>query len=89
MNMLKKALRDKHKPLKLIAIANMFKLLDIFGQMKAPAAPALYKALIFAIVENPSDSTIRELFFTNFVHLFDSQPGIPPNLLVEPLLKQI
>jgi hypothetical protein len=33
----------------------MFRLLDKFAEEKNPAAPAIYKALIFSLIENPGD----------------------------------
>lgn len=69
--------------------AYLFRLLDTFSKTKNISAPFIYKTLVFNIVESPGDLTIREVYFSNFVELFRSQPSIPIALLVEPLLKQI
>ena len=87
--MLKRASRDKHKPLRMIALVVMFKLLDKFAEDKNSSAPAIYKTLIFSMVENPNDSVIRELYYINFTSLFDTHAAIPVNLLIDPLIKQI
>jgi hypothetical protein len=50
----------------------MFRLLDKFADEKNSSAPALYKSLIFSLIENPSDIQIREHYFSNFSFLFDS-----------------
>ena len=89
LQMMKRGIRDKHKPLRAVTVGIMFKLLDKFAEDKNSAAPSIYKALIYALVENPTDSTVRELHFTNFVSLFEQQPSIPVGLLMEPLIKQI
>lgn len=47
--------RDKEKSLRIVAVASMFKLLDKFSTEKYVAAPALYKQLIFSLVENPHE----------------------------------
>jgi|TARA_B110000285_G_C15100268_1_gene604581 hypothetical protein len=65
----------------------MFKLLDKFSAEKNPSAPAIYKALIFSLVESPVDQTVRELFLTNFQYLFSEVKQIPIGLLIDPLVK--
>jgi hypothetical protein len=89
LSMLKRASRDKHKPIRTVAICQLFRLLDKFSEEKNNSAPSVYKTLIFSIVENPYDSTLRELFFVNFISLFEAHPTIPVGLLIEPLIKQI
>lgn len=65
----------------------MFRLLDQFSAQKNPAAPTLYKALIFSLVESPQEQTTREFFLLNFQKLFESVRSIPVGLLLEPLVK--
>ena len=60
-----------------------------FLTTSSKAALTLYRALIYSLVENPFDPTIRELFFSNFTELFESNPKMPIEWLAEPLLKQI
>ncbi len=50
----------------------MFRLLDKFSGEKNPSAPAIYKALIFSLIENPGDIQIREHYFSNFTYLFET-----------------
>lgn len=71
--MLKRGARDKHRPLRTVSIALIFRILDKFAEEKNPSAPALYKTLIFSLVENPNDSSVREMYFTNFIQLFEQQ----------------
>ena len=68
--MLKRGARDKHKPIRIVAVSELFRLLDKFSEEKNPAAPGIYKTLIFSLVENPADSTVRGLYFSNFTTLF-------------------
>lgn len=69
--MLKKGARDRHKPVRIVSICEMFRLLDKFSEDKNPAAPSIYKALIYSLVENPGDSNVRYLYFSNFTSLFE------------------
>ena len=86
---LKKSVRDRLRGLRIVTASLMFRLLDKFAEEKNSSAPALYKSLIFSLIENPTDIQIREHYFSNFTFLFDQQQSIPISLLVEPLLKQI
>lgn len=70
--MLKRGARDKHKPIRTVAVCALFRLLDKFSEEKNNSAPAIYKTLIFSLVENPNDSTLRELYFVNFTALFEA-----------------
>jgi hypothetical protein len=87
--MLKRGARDKHRPIRTVAICSLFRLLDKFSEEKNNSAPSIYKTLIFSLVENPNDPTLRELYFSNFTALFEAQTSIPVGLLIEPLIKQI
>lgn len=60
--MLKRAVRERVKPIRLAASAYLFRLLDSFGETKNKSAPVIYKTLIFALVENPSDPTVRNFY---------------------------
>ena len=51
----KRNVRDNQRSVRLVTSTHMFRLLDKFSQDKNSAAPGLYKALIFALVENPED----------------------------------
>jgi len=62
-------------------------LLDKFSEDKNLSAPAIYKALIFSLSENPGDSMVRDLYLSNFTSLFETHPTIPITLLLEPFLK--
>ena len=85
--MLKKSGRDRLKNLRIVAVSLMFRLLEKFAEEKNSSAPALYKALIFSLIENPSDLNLREHYLQNFCSLFESQASIPLNLLLEPFVK--
>lgn len=57
--MLKRGARDKHRPIRTVAVALMFKLLDKFSEDKNSSAPSIYKTLIYSLVENPNESSVR------------------------------
>jgi hypothetical protein len=50
----------------------MFRLLDKFAEEKNSSAPALYKALIFSLIESPNDFNLREHYLQNFTYLFEN-----------------
>ena len=85
--MLKRCVRDRSQSLRLATSAYLFDLLDAFSVKKNISAPFVYKALVFSLIENPSDTTVREFYFNNFRHIFKKNPTIPIGLLIEPLLK--
>ena len=62
----KKNVRDKSIGVRLVTIVHMFKLLDKFSVEKNASAPALFKTLIFSLVESPQEQTVRELLLVNF-----------------------
>jgi hypothetical protein len=70
--MLKRGSRDKYKPIRTVAVCSLFRLLDKFSEEKNNSAPSIYKTLIFSLVENPNDSTLRELYYVNFTSLYDA-----------------
>ena len=67
----------------------MFKKFIKLSETKNKSAPMIYKTLIFSLVENPNDPTIREIYLTNFKELFTKNQSIPISLLMDPLLKQV
>jgi hypothetical protein len=73
--------------LRIVTAAAAFKLLSKFSAERNPSAPQIYKALIFAIVENPFEQTVREFYLRNFQAIFEEKKSIPVSLLVEPLVK--
>lgn len=66
LQMLKRGARDRYKPIRTVAICELFRLLDKFSEEKNASAPAIYKTLIFSLVENPQDSMLRDIYFSNF-----------------------
>ena len=87
--MLKRAIRERSKSIRISSVACLFKLLDKLSSTKNKSAPLIYKTLIFSLIENPNDPTIREMYLSNFKELFISNTSIPVALLAEPLVKQI
>lgn len=87
--MLKRSVRERSRQIKIGSVAFLFTLLDAFAQTKNQSAPVIYKALVFSLVENPSDPTVREIYLSNFGNIFKKHPNIPIGLFVNPLLKQL
>ena len=85
----KRTVSERTKSIRLLSIAYLFQVLEKLINMKKKAALTVYRTLIFSLVEAPFDPTVRELFVTNFTDLFNNNPKMPIEWLVEPLLKQI
>lgn len=85
---IKVLVRTKDKAIQYCKIAEMFKLLELFTVHKNPAAPVIYKSLIFVLVENYYEDTTRQYVMTNFMQFFESSETIPVGILLEPLMKQ-
>ena len=83
----KRAIRERQKSVRLISTSYLFRLLDKLSESKNKSAPHIYKTLIFSLVENPNDPTIREMYLTNFKELYTQNKTIPIALLLEPLLR--
>lgn len=64
-------MKDPMRTVRIISATFIFKLLDKFSVEKNSAAPALYKSLIYSIVENPADQAVREFYLVNFQYLFE------------------
>ena len=86
---LKRAVRERNKSIRLTSIAYLFKILDKLSQQKNKSAPMIYKTLIFSLIENPNEPSIREMYLTNFKELFTTNKTIPIALLMEPYIRQI
>ena len=54
-SILKKSARDRLRGLRIVTVSLMFRILDKFAEDKNTSAPALYKSLIFSLIENPTD----------------------------------
>lgn len=85
----KRASRDRFRPLRITALAQLFRLLDLFSKKKNANAPSIYKAIAMSLVENHADSTTREFIMQNLEQVFESQPTIPVGFVVEPLVNQL
>lgn len=86
---MKRAYRDKYNLLKIASLGKLFYLLDVFSIERNPYAPIIYKTLIFSLVENYTNTLIREYIMTNFIQTFSSTPSIPIGILVDPIIKQM
>ena len=72
LDILKFIVRNENRAIQYTTIFQMFKLLENFTFQKNPAAPILYKALIFVCIENHTDDTTRHLMMVNFMTVFES-----------------
>jgi hypothetical protein len=88
LNLLKYMARVPEKAVQFTAISQMFRLLEMFTTNKNSAAPLLYKALIFILIDNHFDDTTRQYLMTNFMQIFETSDTIPVGILLEPLIKQ-
>jgi hypothetical protein len=89
VKVMKRSARDRYRPLRTTALAQMFRLLEIMSREKNQYAPIIYRALAMSLVENHGDSSTREYIMFNFKQIFLTQAAIPVGFVVEPLVNQI
>jgi len=89
LNCLKKSIRERSKPLVLSNLALMFKLLEHFAVEKNTYAAVMYKTLTFSMIENFTNTNMREFSLRNFKLLFEQNQTIPIGILLEPFLKHM
>jgi hypothetical protein len=87
MSVLKKGCRDRSKAVSILSMNLMFGLLDSFAKDRNKYAPIIYKALTFILIDSYQNVDLREEMLHNFINLFKNLPGIPIQILAEPLLK--
>ena len=71
------------------ATAQIFILMDRFGQMKNKYAPPLYKNIVLLFLELYDDIYRREFMLENFERFFNAHQEIPIDIFLEPYLSQI
>ena len=71
------------------ATAQVFVLMDRFGQMKNKYAPPLYKNIVLLFLELYDDIYRREFMLENFERFFNAHQEIPIDIFLEPYLSQI
>ena len=71
------------------AVAQIFNLMNRFGQIKNKYAPPLYKNIVLLFLEFYDDIYKREFFLENFEKFFNNQQQIPIDILLDPYLKQL
>ena len=71
------------------ATAQVFILMDRFGQMKNKYAPPLYKNIVLLFLELYDDIYRREFMLENFERFFNAHQEIPIDIFLEPYLSQI
>lgn len=89
VGLLRRAARDVQKAVRLVALSQMFLLLESFTREKNSFAPLFFKTLTYALVENHGQEETREFLQQNFNQFIIATPTIPVGIFVEPLVKQI
>jgi hypothetical protein len=69
---LKQAIRSKNINTNVIAILELFGLLNLYAELKNHNAAIIYKILVFFLIEKHDNSTIREFMLRNFCLLFEN-----------------
>jgi hypothetical protein len=60
--MLKRAVRERTKSIRTASTIFLFRMLETLSATKNKSAPVILKTLIFALIENPNDPTIRSMY---------------------------
>ena len=71
------------------AVAQIFNLMNRFGQIKNKYAPPLYKNIVLLFLELYDNIYKREFFLENFEKFFNNQQEIPIDILLDPYLTQL
>lgn len=87
--MLKKGSRDYSEMLKIHSLGLLFHLLESFAAQRDHNTALIYKKLIFSLIENSSDTNLREFMLRNFQSSFKRFSSMPPEILLDPFIKQI
>ena len=64
----------------------MFRLLEVFSEIKNPFAPTIFKNISYSLIENIDESTTREYIMKNLIEIFELIPSIPVSFVVDPLI---
>jgi hypothetical protein len=68
--LLKLAIRSININLNLVAITELFNLLELYANLKNPNAAIIYKILVFFLIEKHDNSSLREYLLLNFKYIF-------------------
>ena len=71
------------------AVAQVFNLMNRFGQIKNKYAPPLYKNIVLIFLELYDDIYKREFFLENFEKFFNNQQQIPIDIFLDPYINQL
>jgi len=85
--MLKKGSRDYSEALKIHSLGLLFYLLENFAKQRNTGTALIYKKLIFSLIENSSDTNLREFMLKNFSAAFKRFSSMPPEILLDPFVK--
>jgi len=85
----RKKCRQQSTSTKMCCILCMFRLLDVLMTRKNKLAPQIYKCLVFLLIESNGEQQIRDLITSNFTAALKKLPGIPPQVVIEPLVREI
>ena len=71
------------------AVAQIFNLMNRFGQIKNKHAPPLYKNIVLLFLELYDDVYKREFILENFEKFFNNEQQIPIDIFLNPYLNQL
>ena len=63
---LKIAIRSNNQIVILVAISELYNLLNLYAQEKNPNAAIIYKILVFYLIEKHDNTSLREFMLLNF-----------------------
>jgi hypothetical protein len=65
----------------------LFSLLDYLSSTKNPFAPVVYKIIVFSLIENFNEVSVREFINSNLRKILTSNTSIPVGVLTIPMCK--
>jgi hypothetical protein len=88
LGLLKKGGRDANMSVQINALTSLFRLLDYFAASGVSYAPYVYKAIIFSLIENHANESVRDFIMVNLASALEAMDQVPVGVLIEPLVKQ-
>jgi len=89
VSLLRKKCKKTSKAIAICCVLCMFQLLEVLIKRRDTLASQLYKGLVFIMIESRGDQPLRNLITANFSVIMKKLHTIPPQIVVEPLVREI
>jgi len=84
---LRRTMRNSSKAIQLYALAQIFKLLEVFAARKNSYAASIYKSIALAFVELHGQEEIREFILNNLKKVYATIQSIPISVIIDVMIQ--